>query len=492
VVVTDNGSPPMSATNTFKVTVDEVNSAPVLPVQTNITVIGLEILIVTNTASDSDIPANSLGYALLEAPTNSTIDTNGIITWSPAASDVPSTNVFTTVVTDSNPWAGNSQHLSATNSFVVVVEAVHNGPSLSSQPAMAVDELTTLRITNTASDSDIPALTLTYTLLDPPAGAIIDTNGIITWTPTEAQGPSTNFITTVVSDSGAPELSATNVFEVVVREINQAPVLPVQTNRTIAGMTMLVVTNTASDPDIPVNALSYALLVAPTNAVIDTNGIITWTPAYAQVPSTNEFETVVSDFNPLAVNEQSLSATNSFFVIVEAVRNPPVLPPQTNREVFEPTTLVVTNTATENDVPTMPLTYQLLNPPAGASINTNGIISWTPAPAQAPSTNIIETVVMDAPDGGGFNATNSFIVVVEPLEITSPPIIQSIVISNGTAVVTWSTVPGHTYRLQSKDHLEDTNWTDIVPDILAAASTATATDSITNSSQRFYRVFIAN
>jgi hypothetical protein len=490
VVVTDSGSPPLSATNSFSVTVHEVNSPPELPAQTNVMLTGLQPLSVTNTASDSDIPANTLDYALLEGPTNAAIDTKGVITWVRAVSDVPSTNRFTTVVTDSNPWASNSQHLSATNSFVVVVTPVHDGPTLASQPAVSVDELTLLRVTNTATDVDIPTLTLSYALLNPPAGATIDTNGIISWTPTEVQGPSTNLLETVVTDSGSPALSTTNMVEVVVREVNQAPVLPSQTNQTVAGLASVLVTNTATDVDLPANPLTYALLVAPTNAIIDTNGIISWTPVYAQVPSTNEFRTVVSDSNPLAVNEQSLSATNSFLVIVEAIRNPPVLPAQADREIVEPATLIVTNTATENDLPIMPLTYRLVNPPTGAAIDTNGIITWTPGPAQAPSTNNFETVVMDVPDGAGLNATNSFIVVVEALPISS--MIQSIVISNDTAVLTWSTIPGHSYRLQSKEHLEDPDWTDIVPDIFASESTATASDPIANSSQRFYRVFIVN
>ncbi len=492
VVVADNGSPAMSATNTFSAAVHEVNSAPVLPAQTNVTLIGVQTLLVTNTASDADIPANSLAYSLQQAPTNAAIDTNGAITWTPAVSQVPSTNIFTTVVTDFNPWASNSQHLSATNTFVVLVEPIHNGPALPNRQAVAVDELTTLRVTNTASDTDIPALTLTYALLDAPGGATIDTNGIITWTPTEAQGPSTNHVITTVTDSGSPPLSATNSFEVVVRELNQPPILPPQTNQTIAGMATILVTNTASDTDLPANALTYALVVAPTNAVIDTNGVISWTPVYSEVPSTNEFQTVVTDSNPLAVNEKSLSATNSFLVFVEAIRNPTVLPSQPDRNIVEPATLIVTNTAAENDIPVVPLTYQLISPPAGAAIDTNGIITWTPASAQAPSTNTIRTVVMDAPDGTGFNATNAFVVIVQPLPIGSPPVIRSIAISNGAAVITWTTVPGHTYRLQSKDYLEETNWTDIVPEIQATESTATATDPIATSSQRFYRVFVVN
>lgn len=161
-----------------------------------------------------------------------------------------------------------------------------------------------------------------YQLVGAPAGAAIDANGIITWTPTEAQGPATNVLTTVATDNGQPSLSATNSFTVVVNEVNQAPVLPLQPDLIISGQTLLVVTNTATDADIPFNTLSYQLTGAPAGAAIDTNGVITWTPTvgvitsptFAQVPSKTVFTTVVTDYNSWAVNAQHLSATNSFTV----------------------------------------------------------------------------------------------------------------------------------------------------------------------------------
>jgi uncharacterized repeat protein (TIGR03803 family) len=90
------------------------------------------------------------------------------------------------------------------------------GPVLPSQQDVNVKSSATLSITNTATDLDIAATTLAYTLIDPPAGAHIDANGIITWTPTLFQSPSVNLITTVVTDDGIPALSATNRFTVTV------------------------------------------------------------------------------------------------------------------------------------------------------------------------------------------------------------------------------------------------------------------------------------
>jgi len=49
---------------------------------------------------------------------------------------------------------------------------------------------------------------------------------VITWTPTEAQGPGTNLSRTIVTDTAVPPLSATNSFTVIATEVNRAPVLP--------------------------------------------------------------------------------------------------------------------------------------------------------------------------------------------------------------------------------------------------------------------------
>jgi hypothetical protein len=50
-------------------------------------------------------------------------------------------------------------------------------------------------------------------------------------------------------------------------------------------------------------------------------------------------------------------------------------------------------------------------------------------------------------------------------------------------------VIGSNYRLQSKDDLGDTNWTDVVPDVLATTNSASATDAIGTAKARFYRIY---
>jgi len=65
-----------------------------------------------------------------------------------------------------------------------------------------------------ATDDDLPAQTLHYALVDSPPAAQIDTNGVVTWTPTAAD-PATNVFTVLVTDNGSPHLTASRSFQVL-------------------------------------------------------------------------------------------------------------------------------------------------------------------------------------------------------------------------------------------------------------------------------------
>src|SRR5262249_24379719 len=156
---------------------------------------------------------------------------------------------------------------------VVVTASNNQPPVLPNVPNQTIAELALLTVNNTATDPDGPSSGLTYALLAAPGSATISASGIITWTPSEAQGPRTNTFITRVTDSGSPQLSATNSFTVVITELNSAPALPAQPDRTITELTSLVVTNTATDPDLPANILTYSLLAAPAGASISSAGV---------------------------------------------------------------------------------------------------------------------------------------------------------------------------------------------------------------------------
>src|SRR6185369_4758280 len=142
----------------------------------------------------------------------------------------PGTNVITVRVTDNG-----SPPQSDAKSFTVIITEVNAAPVLTAIGSRTVNEGTLLSFTASASDSDIPSQALSFSL-DPgaPAGASINpASGLFVWTPTEAQGPSTNSITIRVTDNGSPPLSAFETISVVVNEVNTTPTLSPISNQTV-------------------------------------------------------------------------------------------------------------------------------------------------------------------------------------------------------------------------------------------------------------------
>lgn len=377
------------------------NHPPLLPAQSDLSVPELTQLVITNTAEGVDVAGDRISYQLLSAPPGMQIDSNGVILWNPDEFDGPGLYTITTAASDNG-----APPATATNSFTLEILEVNTKPALPDLPVVVTDELTLLVLTNTATDPDWPPNALAYSLVSAPPGLGISTNGVLTWTPNEMDGPGTNTFTVMVTDDGTPPLSASNSITVIVRDVNSPPQFTPQPDLTTPESVTLWVTNSATDTDWPSNQLTFILANAPSNATLSAGGVVEWTPDESQGPSTNLFVVIVEDDG-----EPRFRATNSYFVVVSEVNSAPALPSQTNRVLRVSTLLMVTNAATDPDVPANLLTYALAEGPAQASISTNGIIQWIPSPAQQGTTNLFVTVVTDngVPSLG---ATNSFEVVV--------------------------------------------------------------------------------
>ena len=96
---------------------------------------------------------------------------------------------------------------------------VNQRPVLPALPDFQISEGRLFRYTNSATDADLPLQTLAYSLgAGSPAGLSVSSSGVLSWTPTSTQGGRTNAIQLIVQDSGAPSLSATQMFHIYVRD----------------------------------------------------------------------------------------------------------------------------------------------------------------------------------------------------------------------------------------------------------------------------------
>jgi hypothetical protein len=201
----------------------------------------------------------------------------------------------------------------------VVVTVQSNTPPVIAQPTLFVAEQTPLVYTNTAVDFDQPAQVITWSLLSAPAGVNLNaSNGVLTWTPTESQGPSTNNLLVRATDSGLPPLSSTGTVTVIVQEVNLRPVSTSITNTNVLVGSTLTMQLTASDPDIPANPITWSAQLPP-DATLSSNGLFTFTPT-TNFPGTRTFQLNVADFSPQAINENSLTNTFTLAVRVDIAR----------------------------------------------------------------------------------------------------------------------------------------------------------------------------
>jgi len=118
---------------------------------------------------------------------------------------------------------GNSIQLNVTSTS----QGSNSAPVLAPVADQTVDAGITLLVTNAAADADLPAQSLTFSLLNAPANATLamldPTNALITWRPMVSQSGTTNLFTVKVADNGAPSLSATNNFTVTVNPLSSQP-----------------------------------------------------------------------------------------------------------------------------------------------------------------------------------------------------------------------------------------------------------------------------
>jgi hypothetical protein len=246
----------------------------------------------------------------------------------------------------------------------------------------------------------------------------------------------------------------------------------------------------AGTTNAPVKAAGVTILLS-------TNGGLSFPIVLASnAPNNGVCTVLLPALDSSAARIEVQAAGNIFFAIspgnfsivppVSPSDYPPVLAALADYTIHAGCVLAVANSATDPDVPTHELTFSLdPGAPPGVTIDpANGLLSWAAPAAYANTTNTI-TVRVTQTSAPGLSDAKSFAVIV-----AAPPVLQPFRIADGAAQLAWSAIPGQTYRLQYKPTLADTNWTDLLPDIIATAASASATDPVGSAPQRFYRILL--
>jgi len=175
--VVDNGAPPLSATQSFSITVVKTNSAPSLTPMSDKFVNEGALLTFTATAADSDVPAQQLTFSLdtNTVPPGAAINaTNGVFTWTPDEAQGPGVYGVRVRVTDNGV-----PPMSDSSVVTIHVAEVNQAPVLANLADLAAALGETVSFTAHATDADLPAQLITFDFASPPpaGAAIVATNG---------------------------------------------------------------------------------------------------------------------------------------------------------------------------------------------------------------------------------------------------------------------------------------------------------------------------
>ena len=292
-----------------------------------------------------------LSFELLEAPAGASIDPNtGTLRFTPQ-SDQGGTAAFAIEVV-------NADGQSATQEFTVDVGRVGGPPRIVSVPPTEGSVGDTFLYTVDAIDAEGDPLT--FSLLDAPAGlAIVESTGEITFTPTADQIGLQNVIIQVADGFGG---ASTQSFEINISDgvANEAPEITSEAPRFTAVGSDYTYQIDATDPEG--TALTFEVGQGPAGLAVSDTGLVTFTPAADQ---TGQFVVTLR-----VTDAGGATAVESFLLDVLAENRDPVI-------VSTPPTELVQGVDFRydilvNDADFDPLTFELINAPAGTTINGFG------------------------------------------------------------------------------------------------------------------------
>ena len=375
VVVAASDGKGGSATQSFTITISNVNDAPVI--HSTAVTIATQDIAYTYALNATDADNNDLSYNLTTAPSGMSVNSNGVIGWTPNNAQVGSNSVVVEVK-DGNGGA-------ATQSFIVVVSNVNDVPVINSVAVTSAKQGEPYSYPINAIDADNDVLS--YSLTTKPSGMGINPlTGLIGWIPTNAQVGSNSVVVEVKDGNNGV---ATQSFTITVTNVNDLPTMP--TLLSPADATTLytdsVTLNWTASTDDDNNPVTYYVYfsneTSPSFKQSTTNTQLT--VSSLQHGYTYYWYVIAGD----ATGNQTKTATRSFTV---SLKNAPVISafsPSANPALMEGSSQLFSITATDIDSEDT-LTYSWkLN---GTEVSATNSYTFSPSFTQSGTYTLTATV----------------------------------------------------------------------------------------------------
>ncbi len=265
-------------------------------------------------------------------------------------------------------------------------------PVITSSPNTAAKVGVAYRYPVVASDPD-PGDAIPFSLDTAPSGMQIDgTTGQVSWTPTQ---PDDVGVQVRASDSHG--LHATQSFTIHVVSPGSPPTLVPIGDRAVELGQTLQMQVFAIDPDAG-DTLRYGLVAAPAGMTIGAaDGRLRWQPT-----AVGDYPVMVGVTDSLGLQDRASFTVHVTHTGVPVVVNhAPVLDAIGDQQLLAGETLTLQVHATDPDGD--PLTYSLINGPAGMAVDGSGTIQWQAATGSY-------DVAVEVQDPAGLSAATSFVV----------------------------------------------------------------------------------
>jgi uncharacterized repeat protein (TIGR03803 family) len=449
----------LASTQDVVVTVTSVSdNNPVITSNAALSIPENTTAVTTVTASDADLPAQPLTYSISGGANPALFNINsgtGELTFIAApdyelAKDAGADNVYNVTVQASDG------SLTGTQDITITVNAVNdNDPVITSNNNIAIPENSLIVTHVTATDADLPAQPLSYSITGGTDSSLFNINsstGELTFLaapdfelPKDAGTDNTYNLTVQASDGN--RVSSQDI-TITVKPVNDnIPMVVSVGSLSVYENATAVTTVTATDADLPAQSLTYSIAGGADSALININsttGELNFIAAPDfEIPTDSGSDNIYNV--TIQASDGELISKQDMVVTVNAVNdNSPVISPIGNLSITENSTTVTTVTAQDGDLPAQPLTYSISGGADSKLFNINsstGDLTFITAPDfEAPTDfdkNNVYEITVQASDGTLVNTQNVSLAVT-PVNDNMPAITSpaSFTVSENTTAVT--------------------------------------------------------
>jgi hypothetical protein len=425
---------------TVTITVNAINDAPVMTGNQSLaTNEDTAANFTLNGATDIDLPAQTISYRVVSAPSNGTL--SGCITAGAYLTDVTCTytpnanfNGTDTFTYKSNDSVVDSGSVST---VTITVNSVNDAPVMLSNQSDTTTEDTAINITlSGATDIDLPAQTISYRVVTAPANGTLSncitaggfsTDVNCTYTPNANFNGTDSFV--YKANDTVVDSSTNSTFTITVTPVNDAPTIPttqaLATNEdTVLNLTLNIGT------DIEGSTLSYIKVTDPASGTLTCTGGTSRACTYTPAANFNGTTTFTYKANDGGLDSNIATVT----ITVNAVNDAPTIP-ATQAVATNEDTVLNFNLNVGTDIEGSTLSYFKLTSPASGTLTCTGGTSQACTYTPAANFNGTTTFTYKVNDGSLDSNIATVTITVNPVnDAPTVPATQSLATNEDTTL----------------------------------------------------------